>query len=100
MENKIVKAAIKIDKKIYTGFNHSECFNQLDDTGKNKIKSAEFGFVDSNGDFHDRIIAKEIAKKAGQIPLDYPGVLISEDIFFNNKNWGEFKWDVKDVVNH
>lgn len=79
----IEKACIKYNNKLYTGFDHGECFKKLteDNTIINKI---EEGFVDNNGNFVDRKQAMIIAKEAGQLRFDLnKQTLISEDLYLD-----------------
>ena len=91
MKNKssetIVKAAIRHNKKIYTGYNHGECFGELP-TGT-AMGESEQGFITNEGRFVNRKEAFKIATKANQItalggtPDNYTTSLISEDLQLN-----------------
>lgn len=91
MKNKsserIVKAAIKHNKQIYTGYNHGECFGELP-TGA-VMKHSEQGFITNEGRFVNRKEAYRIATEANQItalggtPTNYTTTLISEDLQLN-----------------
>lgn len=78
----IVKACVKYQDRLYTGFEHGECFNKLNEDNTiivfNKI---EQGFVDNDGNFVDRKQAMVIAKEAGQLSCETDKqTLISEDL--------------------
>lgn len=78
----IVKACVKYQDRLYTGFEHGECFNKLNEENIiivfNKI---EQGFIDSDGNFVDRKQAMVIAKEAGQLSCETDKqTLISEDL--------------------
>lgn len=91
MKNKvseiIVKAAIKHNNKIYTGYNHGECFGELP-TGA-VMQDSKQGFVTNEGRFVNRKEAYKIATTAHQItalggtPANYTTTLISEDLQLN-----------------
>lgn len=82
-KERIEKAAIKYKSKIYIGFDHGECFKQLNNP---EITMAEIkqGFITSSGKFVDRKQATKIAIEAGQID-EYTAkqCLISEDLHLN-----------------
>jgi len=69
---KIVKAAIKRNGKVYTGFRHALVLDSMRIDGvvvnvENPLKMDEQGFVTNTGRFVDRVEAANIAFKAGQI---------------------------------
>lgn len=77
----VVCAAIMKDDKIWIGKRHSKLIVLAhEETGK-RILSKDQGFLVTGGLFVSREEAKEIAKKAGQIPQDFSGVLTSEDLW-------------------
>lgn len=85
MEKYIIKAAIRYDGKIYTGYDHGECFVKLDRDNHIIIFSKiTEGFITSDGVFVDRKAAMKIADEAEQLQYDieYYGkkTLISEDL--------------------
>lgn len=79
----IKKAAIRIRNKIFTGFDHGECFNQIPQELRNQ--SIEQGFVTDSNEFVDRKEAMIIARQANQIAYDdgEKKTLISEDLHLN-----------------
>ena len=80
----IVQAAIQHEGRIYTGRRHSEILTEmlnLGDMEESKPRISDQGFVDSDGNFHSRFQALRVAKKAGQVPEDFLGVLTSEDLW-------------------
>lgn len=92
----IKKAAIRIGNKIFTGFDHGECFNQIPQKLRNQI--IEQGFVTDSNEFVDRKEAMIIARQANQIAYDdgEKKTLISEDLHLNwlnkmNKELAELK---------
>ncbi len=92
----IKKAAIRIGNKIFTGFDHGECFNQIPQELRNQ--SVEQGFVTDSNEFVDRKEAMIIARQANQIAYDdgEKKTLISEDLHLNwlnkmNKELTELK---------
>ena len=79
MAKEIQKAAIKCKYQIFTGFEHGECFKQLE----NHHKEAEIiqGFITNDGEFVDRQEAMIIARIANQLQYDTDKkTLISEDL--------------------
>lgn len=77
-KEEIVKSAIRYNDEVYTGFNHAECFKQINNP-QVIMANIEEGFITSKGRFVDRKKASEIALNAGQ--LDYhTECLISEDL--------------------
>ena len=80
MQRTIVKAAIKYKDKIYTGFDHGECFIQMP-SGHKGSEDVEQGFITDDGRFVDRKEAMKIARNAGQLIYDLgKETLISEDL--------------------
>lgn len=80
MNKEIVKAAIKVNGNIYTGFDHGECFKQILHLTVNPKTLVE-GFIDNEGSFVDRKQAMVIAKEAGQLRYETnKETLISEDL--------------------
>lgn len=79
MAKEIQKAAIKCGYKIYTGFEHGECFKQIE--GNDKEFEIIEGFVTNENDFVNRKEAMVIAKIAGQLQYEMDKeTLISEDL--------------------
>ena len=79
MAKEIQKAAIKCGYKIYTGFEHGECFKQIE--GNDKEFEIIEGFVTNEYDFVNRKEAMVIAKIAGQLQYEMDReTLISEDL--------------------
>ena len=79
--SKIVKSAIRYNNKVYTGFDHGECFKQIDKDTIKDYDKLEQGFITDKNEFVDRQQALDIAYKAGQIPYEKNNhCLISEDV--------------------
>lgn len=76
----IIKAAIRLGDKIYTGFDHGECFKKM--PGERHGLTVEQGFLNSNNEFVDRKQAMGIARTANQLAYDDGDkqTLISEDL--------------------
>lgn len=83
MSREITKAAIKYNDKIYTGFNHGECFKKLNDDNMIIVHNRiEQGFLDNHGDFVNRKQAMIIAKEVKQLECETnKKTLISEDLY-------------------
>ena len=65
---KIVKAAIKINEKIWSGYRHSNIMADIWAENHNQeIETSQQGFLTDTGRFVDRTEAADIAFKAGQI---------------------------------
>lgn len=81
MTEKIKLACIKYNDKLYTGFNHGECFNKMKEDGLEGYGNEGQGFITDTGRFVDRKEAYFIAKEAGQIAYGLGQKhLISEDV--------------------
>lgn len=95
----IVKSAIRYENKIYTGFDHGQCFTQLPQGHKGS--EIEQGFITNEGRFVDRKEAMKIAKNSGQITYDLgKETLISEDLHIywlnqQNKESQQLKEELK-----
>lgn len=78
----IVKACVRYNDILYTGFDHGECFKKLNEDNMIIVHSEiEQGFVDSDGNFVDRKQAMIIAKESGQLAYETnKKTLISEDL--------------------
>ena len=78
----IVKACVRYNDILYTGFDHGECFKKLNEDNTILVHSEiEQGFVDSDGNFIDRKQAMIIAKENGQLAYETDRkTLISEDL--------------------
>lgn len=76
----ITKAAIRLGDKIYTGFDHGECFKKIPE--ERHGLTVEQGFINSDNEFVDRKQAMEIARAANQLTYDDGNrkTLISEDL--------------------
>lgn len=76
----ITKAAIRLGDKIYTGFDHGECFKKIPE--ERHGLTVEQGFVNSDNEFVDRKQAMKIARAANQLTYDDGDrkTLISEDL--------------------
>ena len=109
--SKIVKSAIRYNNKVYTGFDHGECFKQIDKDTIKDYDKLEQGFITDKNEFVDRQQALDIAYKAGQIPYEKNNhCLISEDIHLYWLNdlqsqldqqkamWNELKEWAKDLL--
>jgi len=79
---KIVKAAVRWDDKVYTGWRHSHIMMHVRELGKEHVTQDEQGFVDAEGHFQTRYRSSRFAYHAGQI-LRLKDQLTSEDV------WGE-----------
>lgn len=78
---KITRAAIRYKDKIFTGFDHGECFKQTEKENITDTENLEQGFITDENEFVDRNTALDIAYKAGQITYDkWNHCLISEDL--------------------
>ena len=110
--SKIVKSAIRYNNKVYTGFDHGECFKQIDKDTIKDYDKLEQGFITDKNEFVDRQQALDIAYKAGQIPYEKNNhCLISEDIHLYWLNdlqsqldqqkamWNELKEWLKEQIN-
>lgn len=82
MSKSIVKACVRYNDRLYTGFDHGECFKKLNEDNTILVHSdIEQGFVDSDGNFVDRKQAMIIAKESGQLRYEpNKETLISEDL--------------------
>ena len=82
MGKSIVKACVRYNDRLYTGFDHGECFKRLNENNTILVHSdIEQGFVDSDGNFVDRKQAMIIAKESGQLRYEpNKKTLISEDL--------------------
>ena len=82
MSKSIVKACVRYNDRLYTGFDHGECFKKLNEDNTTLVHSdIEQGFVDSDGNFVDRKQAMIIAKESGQLRYEpNKETLISEDL--------------------
>lgn len=88
--SKIIKAGIKYNGSIYTGFDHGECFKKLPKEAN--ASNCEQGFIDENNSFYDRKQAMKIAKENNQLNFVYDkSNLISEDLHLNWLNIQEQK---------
>ena len=85
MDREIVKACVKCNNKLFTGFDHGECFERIEeDKSIVDARKTEQGFIDNEGNFIDRIEAMVIAEKAGQLRYKLGKKhLISEDLHLN-----------------
>lgn len=80
MSKEIVRAAIKVGDIVLIGFDHGECFKQIDEHTVATETLVE-GFIDNDGIFVDRKQAMVIAKEAGQLRYETnKETLISEDL--------------------
>lgn len=82
MSKSIAKACVRYNDRLYTGFDHGECFRKLNEDNTIIVHSEiEQGFVDNYGNFVDRKQAMIIAKEAGQLRYEpSKKTLISEDL--------------------
>jgi len=91
-EGKIVKAAIRVGEKIYTGWRHADIRNDIVDTtdiSREEIASImhdewKVGFVTENGRFLTRKQALIYGRVHGQIDTIEGSVLTSEDLWDND----------------
>ena len=80
----IVKAAIKIDGKVYEGYRHGNIMQSFwEDNPHTKVEFEDQGFVTSEGKFVDRVTAAKIAFEAGQL-TEHVYSLDSYQVFPNN----------------
>lgn len=98
---KIIKAAIKFNDKVYIGFDHGECFKQMQKQDVKGYDNSGQGFITDTGVFVDRIKACKIARKAKQIAYDTPHeCLISEDLHLYWLNEQEKKiFELQTILN-
>ena len=82
MSKSIAKACVRYNDRLYTGFDHGECFRKLNEDNTTPVHSKiEQGFVDSDGNFVDRKQAMVIARESGQLAYKTDKkTLISEDL--------------------
>lgn len=82
MSKSIEKACIKYNNKLYTGFDHGECFKKLDkDNTIIVFSKIEEGFIDNEWNFIDRKQAMIIARENKQLRYEpNKETLISEDL--------------------
>lgn len=81
MSKEIVKACIKYKNKLFTGFDHGECFDKLLKEQPKDMTELEQGFIDNELNFVDRKSAMVIANIAGQLKFKpVKETLISEDL--------------------
>ena len=85
MSKSIEKACVRYNNKLYTGFDHGECFKKLTEDNIAIIcTEIEQGFIDSDGNFVNRKQAMIIAKEAGQLRFEpNKETLISEDLYWD-----------------
>jgi len=77
-----VKAAVRFNDVVYTGWRHFQIINWMKETGHPKVKQDDQGFVDSNGYFYRRAAAKCVAIMNGQVDPQWDGnELTSEDLW-------------------
>lgn len=94
---KIIRAAIRYKDKIFTGFDHGECFKKIEKENITDTENLEQGFITDKNEFVDRNTALDIAYKAGQITYEkWNHCLISEDLHLywlneQNKELERFK---------
>lgn len=83
---KIIAAAIKRGRVVFTGVRHGHIIRDMvavgfiTDIKKDYVHSHEQGFIDENGDYWNREESRQIAIHAGQIKPDH-GTLYSEDLW-------------------
>lgn len=66
---KITKAAIQHNGKIYTGYRHGNIMQDMAHEGvQGRVETQEMGFLTDTGRFVSRVEAAKIAYEAGQIP--------------------------------
>ena len=84
---KIVKAAIRIDDEIHTGYSHANILNELTVKGIPREKLSRLdhnwdqGFVTDSGKFLSRTQALSYGQYIGQIDTIIGSVLTSEDLW-------------------
>lgn len=85
-EHKIVKAAVKLGDKVYTGWRHADILSHLRHEGHARLSfgsQEDQGFVDNKGWFFDRHQSAKIAAGARQCTWDSIKckMLLSEDVW-------------------
>jgi hypothetical protein len=79
---KIVSAAVKRGSSVWEGRRHSDAIMAAVSAGcQPPITQYEQGFVDEDGRFWRRFLAREMAIRAGQISKDHEPPLTSEDLW-------------------
>lgn len=87
---KITKAAIRLKDKVYTGWRHSEIFQELKQLGFPREELAKLnqdwdqGFITETGKYLPRIQALGYARYIGQIDTITGSALTSEDLWNND----------------
>ncbi len=80
---RIVKAAVTLGDRVFTGWRHSEILSHLGRIGTPQLSQDAQGFVADNGSFYNRYQSARIALHARQIKR-LPHVLTSEDLWDND----------------
>jgi len=91
-EGKIVKAAILVGEKVFTGWRHADIRNEIvvtTDISREEIAAImhddwKCGFITENGRFLTRNQALTYGQSIGQITKTIGSVLTSEDLWDNN----------------
>jgi hypothetical protein len=72
-------AAYKLaDGRVLAGHRHGTIIKATED--RSVFKDSVAGFIDSDGNFYDRVESARIAYEAGQIPMEVD-LLVSEDLY-------------------
>lgn len=79
----IVKAAVKLGDRVFTGWRHADILHHLIAAGTPQRDQEAQGFVADNGSFYNRYQSARIALRARQIGR-LPHVLTSEDLWEND----------------
>jgi hypothetical protein len=78
---RLVWSAVLQDGKIWTGKRHGLIIPIVfGDTGK-RVNQDQQGFLTDDGWFVSRKAGEQIAWESGQIPKDFKGTLLSEDLW-------------------
>jgi hypothetical protein len=85
---KIVKAAIRQDDKVYTGWRHAEIMYHMKEIGCKPVRQEDDkGFIDQMGHFYRRSAAGVIVRLNKQVTeFINQTVLTSEDLWDNEGN--------------
>lgn len=82
--SRIVKAAIKIDDKVWTGWRHDKIIFHVvtNRIVPQVLDSHEQGFIDQDGFFYSRYMSAKIAHLSRQLPVRrYEHILTSEELW-------------------
>lgn len=82
---RLVKAAIRVDDKVYTGWRHAHIIQELAKSGsiQGPITQDQQGFIDQDGIFYRRVACSGIAFMNGQTKT-FIRTLTSEDLWYDD----------------